>query len=670
MKIARTKNSNRIRLMFVFLVFTILFFALAIRLGWHMVIRGEEYADRATSQQTSDTTILATRGSITDRNGAELAISATTHTVWVRPGDVRSNGKTDDEKALNVQLEAKALSDILGMDVESVLRVLNSEKKLLKLAKNVDGEKADELRAAGLTGLEITEDAKRYYPLGAFASQVIGSTTDDNAGLSGIELKYNSYLAGFNGRWIKNKDNKKNTLAYGTDTYYSPEDGYTVQLTIDQNIQYIVQQEIAACQERTNSARVMCLIQDPKTGEILACAQTGEYDPNDPRAPLEADAETFAEMTTEEQVDYWNKLWRNFNICDTYEPGSTFKLITSSIALDCGVTNLTEEIYCGGAIQVYDWKLKCWNYPAAHGWQTLSWAVTNSCNVAMVQLVQRIGHDRFFAGLDAFGITERTGVDYPGEGSNILQNEGAGPVELATMAYGQGIAVTPVSLVTAVSSIANDGYVMQPHFVKALYDADGNEVMAIAPQVKSQSMSEQTARDMLGIMEDYIINGSGGRMRIAGYRTGGKTGTANKPEGGGYSDIDVYGSFIGVAPLEDPKFVILVICDSPRGTIYGSTTAAPCAVAIEERVLQYMGITPNYTEEELKKMNRSKVTVPDVVGYDAETAMGWLSSVGLDSTVTPGIETTATLRIIDQFPKAGEEVSRGHLVTLYYEVEG
>jgi stage V sporulation protein D (sporulation-specific penicillin-binding protein) len=288
----------------------------------------------------------------------------------------------------------------------------------------------------------------------------------------------------------------------------------------------------------------------------------------------------------------------------------------------------------------------------------------------MVQLVQRIGHDRFFAGLDAFGITERTGVDYPGEGSNILQNVGAGPVELATMAYGQGIAVTPVSLVTAVCSIANDGYVMQPHFVKALRDADGNEVITIAPEVKSQSMSEQTAHDMLSIMEDYIINGSGGRMRIAGYRCGGKTGTANKPEGGGYSDIDVYGSFIGVAPIEDPKFVILVICDSPRGTIYGSTTAAPCAVKIEERVLQYMGITPNYTEEELKKMNRSKVEVPDVVGNDAETAMGWLSALGLESTVTPAIETTATLRVVDQFPKAGEEVSRGHLVTLYYEVEG
>ena len=523
MKRVKARKSNKTRLLFVFFVFAICFSALTLRLGWHMIIRGEEYADKATGQQTSDTTILATRGSIVDRNGADLAISATTHTIWVRPDSVRENGKTDEEKALNVQLEAKSLSDILGMDFDAVMEVLNSERKLLKLAKNVDRDTADQLREADLVGLEITEDAKRYYPLGAFASHVIGSTTDDNYGLAGVELRYNSYLAGLNGRWIKNKDSARNTLAYGTDAYYSPEDGYTAVLTLDQNIQYIVQQEIAACQERTKSARVMCLIMDPSNGEILACAQTGEYDPNNPRDPLPQDAEAFAEMTTEEQVDYWNKMWRNFNVCDVYEPGSTFKLLTSAIALDTGVTNLTEQIYCGASIQVYDWQLKCWNYPHAHGWQNLSMAVTNSCNVAMVQLVQRIGATRFWAGLDAFGITERTGVDYPGEGSNILQDENGGPVELATMSYGQGIAVTPVSLVTAVSSLANDGYVMQPHFVKALLNPDGTVAKSFEPTVKSQSVSEQTAKDMMGIMEDYIINGSGGRMKIPGYRTGGKT---------------------------------------------------------------------------------------------------------------------------------------------------
>ena len=669
MKIAKTRKSNKLRILFVFLIFMCCFMALTLRLGWHMIIRGEEYADKATAQQTSDTTILATRGSIVDRNGADLAISATTQTIWIRPDVARDNGKTDGEKDVNLQLECRTLSEILGMEYQNVMEVLQSDKKLLKLAKNVDRETADRLREEKLAGLEITEDAKRYYPLGAFASQIIGSTTDDNTGLSGIELKYNSYLAGLNGRWIKNKDSARNTLAYGTDSYFSPEDGYTVVLTIDQNIQYIVQQEIAACQERTNSARVMCLIMDPKTGEILACAQTGEYDPNNPREPLPDDAEAFEEMTTEEQVDYWNKLWRNFNICDTYEPGSTFKLITSSIALDTGVTNLTEQFYCGASIQVYDWMLKCWNYPHAHGWQDLSTAVTNSCNVTMVQLVQRIGFSRFWKGLEGFGITERTGVDYPGEGSNILQDETGGPVELATMSYGQGIAVTPVSLVSAVCSLANDGYVMQPHFVKALLNPDGTVAQTIEPVVRSQSVSEQTAKDMLGIMEDYIINGSGGRMKLPGYRTGGKTGTANKPVKGGYSLTDVYGSFIGVVPIEDPKFVILVICDSPRGTIYGSTTAAPCAVDIEQRILQYMGITPEYTDAELKALNRTRVNVPDVTGLDVEVAMGRLSRLGLECALAPAIETTAKLTIVDQFPKAGEEVEKGFLVTLYYEIE-
>ena len=669
MKRAKTENRHRFRIMFVFALTAALFAILAVRLGWHMIIKGEEYADQARRQQTLDTTIPATRGKIVDSKGNELAISATTNTVWIRPESIKNNGETPEECELNTQLEAKALSEILSMSYEKVMEVIDSDKRLLKLAKNVDDETAEKIREQAFVGVEISIDAKRYYPLGAFASHILGSTTDDNVGLSGIELEYNSKLSGLDGRWIKNKDIRKNTLAYGRDSYFGAEDGYTVRLTLDQNIQYIAMQEIAACKERTQSKKVACLIMDPKTFEILACAQTGEYDPNDPRAPLAEDAEAFAGFSDEEKLIYWNQQWRNSLINDTYEPGSTFKLLTTAIALDEGVTYPGEKFTCDGKIQVADWEIKCWYYPRKHGVQTLSQAVQNSCNPVMVELSRRIGLTKYYEGLDAFGVTERTGVDFPGEGSNILQPKStAGPVGLATMSYGQGIAVTPISLLSSVCSMANKGYLMQPHFVSELLDSEGNSIMKVEPKIKSRSISEQTASDMLSIMEEALLTTGGGRLKVPGYRIGGKTGTANKPEGGGYSETDVYGSFIGVAPVDDPKFCILVICDTPKDVLYGSLTAGPCAINIMERVLHYMGIAPQYSEEELKALNKSRIKVPDLVGKDAEDAMGLLEAQGLSAQLSPAIETNASLIVVDQFPKPGTEVSEGYEVTLYYEI--
>ncbi|MCQ2561676.1 MAG: PASTA domain-containing protein [Clostridia bacterium] len=674
----KIRKQNKLRLIVIFFFVIIFFAAVTVRLGYHMIIKGEEYANQAKRQQTSDSLILAARGTIVDRNGAELAVSATTHTVWIRPADIQSIGDSKDEQDLNLQLAVKALSETLGMEYEDVMAVCTSEKKLLKLAKNVDTEVAAEIRTirvgakdTKLTGYEITEDAKRYYPLGAFASHILGSTTDDNVGLAGVELQYNSYLSGLNGRWIKNKDNKKNSLAFGTNTYYDAEDGLTVELTIDQNIQFIVQQELQKCQERTNSDRVICLMMDPKTGDIMACAQTGEYDPNNPRAPREEDAEMFAELSSEEQVAYWNKMWRSFCVSDVYDPGSTFKLITTSIALDSGVTSLNDSFYCKGSEKVADRVLKCWNYPKAHGQENLAEAVMNSCNPVMMALVSRLGITRYYEGLEAFGLMDRSGVDFPGEATNILQNKStAGPVGLATMSYGQGIAVNPVSLVSAVCSLANDGYLMQPRFVKALKDKDGNIVENFEPVIKSRPISEQTSKDMLYIMQYLSDNGYSRSLRIPGYHVGGKTGTANKPEGGTYSKTDVYGSFIGVAPIEDPKFVILVICDTPKGVLYGSSTAGPTAISIMEQTLRYLNIPPNYTPEEQVALNKGKVKVPDLTNKGGEAAVNQLAARGFKYSFSPAMDVySGTLTVIDQYPKPGTEVEKGTQVTLYYERE-
>lgn len=669
MRVQKPTNKNRSRLVFLFGIACLLFVLLALRLGWHQIIRAEKYAQMATDQQTSDSTVQAVRGSIVDRNGRDLAISAATNTIWIRPDSVKGNGKTPEEVEENLKQETKILAQYLQMSEDSVREIITSDRKLLRIAKYVDMDIANQIREEKLAGIEITEDVKRYYPMESFACHVLGGTTDDNAGLAGIELAYNRYLAGIDGRWITNKDNTGNSLSYGTERYYQPRDGYSVVLTLDANIQHIVEAALVQAQERTKANRVMCLVMDPKNGEILAMAQTPEFDPNDPRVPMDpAEAAALEAMSAEEQMAYWNKMWRNFCVSDTYEPGSTFKLITAGIALDEGVTNLTEKFLCQGSIKVADAVLRCWDYPNSHGWQTLAQGVQNSCNPVMVQLVQRIGLTAYYEGLDQFGLTEKTGVDFPGEGYNILQRkETAGPVGLATMAYGQGIAVTPVSLLTAISAYANDGLLMKPRLVKALVDSDGQIVEEYAPEITRRPVSSQTADDVLKIMESVVTEGGGGTARVAGYRIGGKTGTASKPEGGGYSDTDVYGSFIGVAPLDDPKVALLVIVDTPKGVLYGSQTAAPAAKVILQEIFRYMDIPPQYTEAEQAALKTGKTEVPDVVGQHMSDAIGILGGQSLGYTIAPKTDLYEDLVVVDQYPRSGALIDLNTKVTLYYE---
>ncbi|HPF18880.1 MAG: penicillin-binding transpeptidase domain-containing protein [Eubacteriales bacterium] len=669
MRIQEPTNKNRSRLVFLFGIACLLFVLLALRLGWHQIIRAQEYAQRATDQQTSDSTVQAVRGSIKDRNGRDMAISSATNTIWVRPDSVKGNGNTPEEIEDHLVRQTRILAEHLQMTEESIREMITSDRKLLRIAKYVDMDVANRIREEKLAGIEITEDVKRYYPMDAFACHVLGGTTDDNYGLAGIELAYNRYLAGIDGRWITNKDNTGNSLSYGTERYYQPRDGYSVILTLDAGIQHIVETALVQAQERTKAARVMCMIMDPKSAEILAMAQTPEFDPNNPRTPL--DPEEAARMQTlspEEQMNYWNKMWRNFCISDTYEPGSTFKLITAGIVLDEAVTNLQETFVCTGTYPVADTVLKCWYYPRVHGRQTLEEAIQNSCNPVMIQLAQRVGLTAYYKGLDRFGLTEKTGVDFPGEGYNILQpKETAGPVGLATMAYGQGIAVTPVSLLTAVSAYANDGLLMKPRFVKALVDSEGQIVEEYEPEITRRSVSSQTASDMLSIMESVVTEGGGGTARVTGYRIGGKTGTANKPEAGGYSDTDVYGSFIGVAPLDDPQIAILVIVDSPRGVLYGSQTAAPAAKAIMQEVFRYLDIQPRYTEAEEEALKTGKTEVPDVVGERMSDAIGILGGQTLGFTVAPKTDLYEDLIVTDQYPRSGTLIDLNTKVTLYYE---
>ncbi|NCB41193.1 MAG: PASTA domain-containing protein [Clostridia bacterium] len=662
-------NKNRSRLVFFFGAACFLFALLALRLGWHQIVQAEKYAQMATDQQTSDSVVQAVRGSILDRNGRDLAISAATNTIWVRPDAVKGGGDAKGENEQNIQNEALILSELLGMEKDDVKRLITSDKKLLRIAKSIDMDTANLIRDQQLAGIEITEDVKRYYPMGIFASHLLGSTTDDNAGLSGIELAYNRYLSGVDGRWITNKDITGNSLSYGTEKYYQAEDGYSVMLTIDANIQHIVETALKQALEKTKATRVMCLIMDPKNGDILAMSQIPQFDPNSPREPIDTkDSAYLQALSEQEKVEYWNKMWRNFCINDTYEPGSTFKLITAGIALDEGVTNLKETFYCSGTYAVADAVLKCWYYPNFHGKENLEQAIQNSCNPVMIELALRIGLEDYYAGLDNFGLREKTGIDFPGESFNILQKQDtAGPVGLATMAYGQGIAVTPVSLLTAVCVYANEGLLMQPRLVKSLIDSQGQVVEEFPSQITRRSVSSQTASDILEIMESVVEEGGSGTAKITGYRIGGKTGTANKPEGGGYSKTDVYGSFIGLAPVEDPQLAILVIVDTPQGVLYGSQTAAPAARNILEGVFRYMDIQPQYTEAEEAALRSGKVAVPDVIGQSVENAIGILGGKSLNYLIAPEIAQFEELLVSDQYPRAGAEIDINTKVTLYYK---
>ncbi|MBR6014533.1 MAG: stage V sporulation protein D, partial [Firmicutes bacterium] len=450
---------------------------LCLRLGYIQIVKGEEYSKMAIAQQTRDELIVAKRGDIVDRNGEQLAISSSCYTLWARPAKVLE-AESDAEKKVKLQETATSLSAILGVPEEEIKETLTSDKTLIKVAKYLGRDKVDTIKAQKIAGLEFSEESKRSYPLGNFAAHVLGAVTDDNNGMAGIELKYNQYLSGVSGRWIKNTDVGGNDLSYGVDDYYAAEDGLTVVMTLDTVIQHYVEKAIKTTQQNTSADRVMCIVMDPKTGDVLAMAMTPDYDPNNPRVPLDEEEAAYLEtLPQEEKVDYWNKMWRNPMISDTYEPGSTFKLLTTSIALEEEVTNPKENFYCSGSYKVADVTLHCWRRGNPYGAETLTEAVGNSCNPIFIQLAQRVGEDKYYDYLERYGLYEKTGIDFPGEGMAILQNKKtAGPVGLATMSYGQGIAVTPIQLITAVCTIGNGGKLLQPRMVKALKDKDGNTV--------------------------------------------------------------------------------------------------------------------------------------------------------------------------------------------------
>jgi stage V sporulation protein D (sporulation-specific penicillin-binding protein) len=425
---------------------------------------------------------------------------------------------------------------------------------------------------------------------------------------------------------------------------------------------------------------------DPKTGDILAMAATPAFDPNDPGVPIdEAMKEAFKTMTEEEQYAYNNSVWRNPMVTDLYEPGSVFKLVTVASGLEEGVITPDTHVICRGILTVEDRQIKCWNYPESHGEQTVKVAVGNSCNSGMIQVIQKMGYDKFAQYLELFGMTSKTEIDFPGEADSLIQSrEVSGPVGLATMSFGQGMSITPIEMINAIASIGNGGKLMQPRLVKGVSDESGKMIEEFDPVVLRQVISKQTASETMDIME-YVVEEAGGTIaKIPGYRIGGKTGTGQKITDGSY-DIDadkIVGSMVAMAPMDDPQFVVLMVVDEPKNGEYGSTTAGPGVRDILEEVLRYLNIKPNYTEEERQQVEADKRTVPNVTGKtigDAQTLLlaenlvgrvdrkSNASSGAQDSEVAENAEVDAPAGtvVLRQYPEEGVVVQKDSRVILY-----
>ena len=662
-------GTSKKNLIIVVIIIFALLLVLAFRVGWIQIVKGTEYSARAIQQQTKDQTLKAERGVIYDANGEELAVSVICYSIWVRPNQVKT-GKNGAEIGANMAETATVLAENTNVSKDKIYRILNSQEKLVCVTRGVDRDSADRIRRSKAKGIEIVEDTKRSYPLGESAAHVIGSVNIDNQGLSGLELEYNTYLSGISGRRISYTDTggRQLTTTYDEERYYKAKDGYNLVTTLDHVAQHYLEEALENATKKHKAKRALGIVMGVETGDILAMAQYPSFDLNNPMEPSDQDdLEEFKEMSDSEQSEYLSDMWRNSLICDVYEPGSTFKLITASTALEENVTDLTEKYECNSGYKVNGKFIQCWLYPDSHGTETLREAVSNSCNPVFMKIALKIGIDTFYEYLDVFGITQKTGVDFPGETTAILQDkDSAGDIGLATIGFGQGVAVTPIQLISAVCSIGNDGKLMKPRLVKAMTDGNGEAVREFEPEVVRRTVSKKTAKNVQEIME-FVAGEGGGATAAAvpGYRVGAKTGTANKlnEKGTGYSS-DTYSSCIAMAPMDDPKIAVLIIVDSPKKGRFGSVTAAPAVNKFLSKTLPYLNISTDAKKD--KSKDEEYVEVPDLIGKKAKKAAKKLKKMDLSYDIDDAADDDEYI-VIKQYPAPGTKAKKGTKVYLYRE---
>ncbi len=671
-KVKRTSDSTAKRPVWILILFVAAFAALALRTGWIQVARGKDLSRQALDQQTSDNAISAKRGSIYDRNYKVLASNITVETISITPDTVRSS---IEHNKLTVDNVAASIAEILELEKDAVKDKIGKKIQNETLKKKVDKATADKLReyvnSAKLSGIVFTEDVKRYYPYNNFAAQVIGFCGTDNQGLEGVESIYDDELSGVPGRVVSAQKSTGIEGNNGYENYIAAQDGNSVVLTIDETIQSYVQKNLeAAAADNKVAEGAASIVMNVKTGEILAMCTEPNYDLN---APFEITDSIEAkypgikeELENLSGVEYNNKLSevmqvvrRNKAVVDSYEPGSTFKSVTASLAIDTGACTLSDTFSCGGSFTVADRRIKCAN-TNGHGLQDFSQAVQNSCNPAFIQIGQKLGKDRFIDGVNAFGFFKKTGIEMPGEAEGLgFSKDSMTDVDLATSSFGQSITVTPLQMVAAVSAVANGGTLMKPHLVKQIVNSDMGIVENVQPETVRQVISPETSRKMCEILESVVSQGGGKNAYLAGYRIAGKTGTSEKIPRGHSKYV---ASFIGFAPADDPQVVCLVILDEPNGdSYYGGTIAAPVVRDILGETLQYLGVEAKYTSDEEEYVD---IEVPDVSGMSQADAGIVLDEQGFNVKVSGSSEL-----IVDQIPKAHTKAAQGSTIVLYTDGE-
>lgn len=658
-----TSSKNRFRLMVAMAIIAIIFSVLIGRLAYIQVVKGDYYKEMAINQQVKSIELPAKRGTINDRNGMKLAFSVATYDVYVRPENI--NRKYKDNQAKNIEYRdevIKRISPIIAMEESEILEQLNSGKPLLKIAKGLNKSQSDLIKNMKTKGVWVAENNKRVYPYSNFASHILGHTNIDNIGIAGIEYYYEKELKGVPGKFITSTDVQGRPLPFYDEEVYEPVQGYNLTLTIDEVIQHFTERAIDKAYEEHGAKKVMAIVMDPDTGEILAMATKPDYNPNLPRdlSSLFTEEEQ-ANMPIEELMKYWNEAWRNPIIGDIYEPGSVMKLVTAAIGIEENVTYPNKEYYDKGYFDIYGTRIYNWRRNNPFKEQTLTQALENSVNTIFMEIGQNLGEDILYKYLDSFGMFNKTGIDLPAEGSSIyLPEEKAGPVDLATMTFGGGMSNTPIQVITALSATVNGGKLMEPHMVKAFTYENGDIIKEIKPKLVREVISKKTSDDIRMMMESVVVNGSGKKAYIPGIRVGGKTGTSEKLVNGQYSDDLAYSSFFGVAPVDNPKLTVLVIVDEPSDTNFGSVVAAPIAKDILEDSLRYLKIEPEF------KVAVKTLAVPNLVGKSLDQAQKILTASGLSISTMPIKIDDTNMIVTKQYPESGSITNEKSTIILYF----
>jgi len=625
--VPRTNPQVRNRVLLFFLIIFIIFVLLALRLVWIQVINSAEYQNLALNQRLREVKVEAKRGIIYDRNGKKLAVSSSSQTVVAIPPDVK-----------NAKQTAIQLEKILTTDYQTIYDRITRNASAVYIQRKISDKMARQIKELDLSGIIFTEESKRYYPENSLASHLIGFAGIDSQGLDGIELAFDKYLSGKPGKITVERDAAGTTIPEGVREFVPSRDGFNIYLTIDEVIQYIAERELKRAEKELNLSGGSIIVMDPQNGDVLALANTPDYNPN-------------------QFADYPQKYWRNRSISDSFEPGSTFKIITTASALEEGVVQRNDIFYDPGYIKVSGERIDCWK-TNGHGRQTFAEVVQNSCNPGFVQVGVRLGKDKFHNYIKAFGFGDETGIKLPGEAVGLVPPyEKVGPVELATFSFGHGLTVTPIQLISAVSAVANGGKLIRPRLVSEIRDADHNLIEKNEPVVIRQVVSESTASLTRELLEQVVADGTGANAAIPGYNIGGKTGTAQH-----YGEQKYDSSFIGMVPIDKPSLVVLVVLYDVEGpTYYGSQTAAPVFRRMTRDILRYLKITPENTPE-VEEQKPETLVLPDFTGQEVSEVEKLLRNSNLNVKIV-GSQT----KILEQVPFSGTEVAENSTVILFTE---